>query len=535
VSTLSAHVREAGERAAFARLIPGEASAIRKGARKPPWSVRNGRLEPLCAIAEVPSAIPREDTLGFLLPPPMRTRHAWKWLRSVSADFALVILNWLLLGALLVPLRMVFPQRWVFRYAAGAPIFLVGVALLHGALITLIGYSGGLYTGSGELREQGRILANAILWSTAVLAIALALQGNPAARITLFFAASGLHGASLVGWRRVFSQPRPNAAAEDARNVLIVGAGSAGRRVASQICSSCRSARHVCGFLDDDRPLRDGVIGRVGDLASLARRAFVDEVILAGAVDRRLAGQVLQEARRLRLDVEVVPELFGCKPVDGVTEQIGDLPMICLHAERLPAATLACKRLFDLLAATVSLVLLSPLLAMIATLIKFDSPGPVLYRAERAGRKGSPFPCFKFRTMVNNADQLKGDLRRANQRRGPFFKIADDPRITRVGRFLRRYSLDELPQLWNVLRGEMSLVGPRPHPLDDFAGYHTEHLARLDMTPGITGLWQVTARRDPSFQRGMELDREYIQRWSLGLDLQILLKTMFAVVRGGGE
>jgi exopolysaccharide biosynthesis polyprenyl glycosylphosphotransferase len=535
VLTLSAHVRRDGETAAFARLIPGETNAIRKGARKPPSSVRNGWVESLCNLAEIPGATQHHDNLAFLLPVPMRTRNAWKWLRSVSADFALVMLDWLLLGAVLVPLRIAFPQRWVFRYAAGAPTFLIGVALLHGALITLIGYSGGLYTGIGELREQGRVLANAILWSTAVLTIALALQGNPAARIALFFAAGVLHGASLFGWRRICSQPRPNAPPVNARNVLIVGAGSAGRRVASYICSSHGSTRHVCGFLDDDRPLRDGVLGHVVDLGSVARRAFIDEVILAGPVDRGLAEQVLREAHRLRLDVEIVPELFGCKPADALIEQIGDLPMICLHAESLPAATLACKRWFDVLGATVALFLVSPLLVFIAALIKLDSPGPVLYRAGRAGRKGMPFPCFKFRTMVHNAEQLKNDLRQANQRRGPFFKIADDPRITHVGRFLRRYSLDELPQLWNVLRGEMSLVGPRPHPLDDFAGYDTEHLARLDMTPGITGLWQVTARRDPSFQSGMELDREYIQRWSLGLDLQILFKTMMVVMRGGGE
>jgi len=137
--------------------------------------------------------------------------------------------------------------------------------------------------------------------------------------------------------------------------------------------------------------------------------------------------------------------------------------------------------------------------------------------------------------MVQNADTLKAILRQSNQRSGPFFKIADDPRITRLGRLLRRYSLDELPQLWNVLKGEMSLVGPRPHPLDDFESYDIEHLARLDVLPGITGLWQVTARRDPSFQRGMDLDREYIQTWSLGSDMRILLKTVLAVVRGSGD
>jgi lipopolysaccharide/colanic/teichoic acid biosynthesis glycosyltransferase len=137
--------------------------------------------------------------------------------------------------------------------------------------------------------------------------------------------------------------------------------------------------------------------------------------------------------------------------------------------------------------------------------------------------------------MVKDADELKERLRERNQRRGAFFKITDDPRITLAGRFLRRYSLDELPQLWNVLIGDMSLVGPRPHPLDDFSAYSIEHLPRLDVTPGITGLWQVTARRDPSFQAGVDLDLEYIRRWSLGLDLRILLRTAAAVLRGSGD
>jgi lipopolysaccharide/colanic/teichoic acid biosynthesis glycosyltransferase len=211
------------------------------------------------------------------------------------------------------------------------------------------------------------------------------------------------------------------------------------------------------------------------------------------------------------------------------------LPVICLHAERLPAAGLALKRVVDVTGAGLGLMLLSPVLAVVAVLIKLDSRGPVLYCAERAGRKGRLFHCYKFRTMVRDADVLKDRLRLNNQRLGPIFKIADDPRITRLGRLLRRYSLDELPQLGNVLRGEMSLVGPRPHPLDDVAGYEIEHLARLDVTPGITGLWQVTSRRDPSFQRGMELDREYIRTWSLGADLRILLRTFLAVVQGSGD
>jgi exopolysaccharide biosynthesis polyprenyl glycosylphosphotransferase len=277
------------------------------------------------------------------------------------------------------------------------------------------------------------------------------------------------------------------------------------------------------------------VIGRVGDLARVARRGFVDEVILAAPHNRSLTTQVLSEARRLHLDVEIIPELFGCKPAESEFERVGDLPVICLHAERLPAAGLVLKRVVDVAGAGLALMVLSPLLAVIWSLIKLDSQGPVVYCAQRAGRKGRLFRCYKFRTMVSDADAMKERLRQSNQRSGAFFKIADDPRITRVGHSLRRYSLDELPQLWNVLKGDMSLVGPRPHPLDDFAEYEIEHLARLDVTPGITGLWQVTARRDPSFQRGMELDREYIRTWSLGSDMRILLKTFLAVARGSGD
>jgi lipopolysaccharide/colanic/teichoic acid biosynthesis glycosyltransferase len=136
--------------------------------------------------------------------------------------------------------------------------------------------------------------------------------------------------------------------------------------------------------------------------------------------------------------------------------------------------------------------------------------------------------------MVAGADELKEKLITRNEREGAFFKMNQDPRITRAGRFLRCYSLDELPQLWNVLRGEMSLVGPRPHPLDDFAHYHLDDLRRLDVTPGITGLWQVTARRDPSFQRNMALDLEYIEKWSLWLDLRILYRTISTVLQGSG-
>jgi exopolysaccharide biosynthesis polyprenyl glycosylphosphotransferase len=319
-----------------------------------------------------------------------------------------------------------------------------------------------------------------------------------------------------------------------ARNVLIVGAGEPGRRIARYLEKHPETGRTVCGFLDDWKPMGNGVIGRVSELTKLARTGFVDEVILAGPHDRKAALRVLGEARRLRLDVKMAPDLFGCEPVRRL-ERLGGIPLIALHEERVPRQGLFLKRGIDVMGSAGALAALAPVLALVGLLIKLDSPGPVLYAAPRVGRKGRPFRCYKFRTMVEAADEMKAKLRERNQRLGPFFKIASDPRITRVGRWLRRYSLDELPQLWNVLQGEMSLVGPRPHPVDDFLTYGIEHFQRLDVTPGITGLWQVTARRDPSFETGMELDLEYIQRWSLGMDLRILLKTAAAVVRGSGD
>jgi exopolysaccharide biosynthesis polyprenyl glycosylphosphotransferase len=345
-----------------------------------------------------------------------------------------------------------------------------------------------------------------------------------------------LHSGGLLAsrWAQLESKRRGAPARGGMRNVLIVGAGGLGHRLASYLEKHPEMGRSVCGFLDDRKLAGKGVMGRTSDLAELARAAFVDEVILAGPHDRDLTLRVLRAAQQLRLDVKMAPDLFGCEPMRE-TEQIGDMPLISLHEERLPVAGLMLKRLLDVAGAGVALIFLAPVLAVLAMLVRLDSPGPVLYAALRAGRKGRAFRCYKFRTMVRDADGLKEKLRERNRRQGPFFKITDDPRITRVGRWLRRYSLDELPQLWNVLKGEMSLVGPRPHPLDDFSEYTIEHLPRLDVTPGMTGLWQVTARRDPSFQTGMKLDIEYIHRWSLGMDLRILLRTAGVVLRGSGE
>ncbi|HEX4773762.1 MAG TPA: sugar transferase [Bryobacteraceae bacterium] len=191
--------------------------------------------------------------------------------------------------------------------------------------------------------------------------------------------------------------------------------------------------------------------------------------------------------------------------------------------------------MIDKLLAGVALVVLAPVFAALAIIISIDSPGGVLYVSRRMGRKGNTFSCYKFRTMVVDAERLKANLHHLNERDGVLFKISNDPRITRVGRFLRKYSVDEFAQLWNVFRGDMSLVGPRPPLANEVEKYQLDHLRRLEVAPGITGLWQVEARSNPSFGRYIELDLQYVRDWNLLLDLKIVLKTIAVVIAGTGQ
>ena len=517
----------------WARMIPGELPPHHRSRKKPSQSVGSAARDNVFKIWTQDAGHQVNEPLARVLPQPLQSRAAWRVFSSIVTDFTLVELNWLLIGAGMTLLATVLPMR--LASIPSSRLWLVGIGLLHGALITLVGYTELLYSSETDLRGQFWALGKSVLLASTFLATCCGLLMG-LVTCELVCLAGLLHFSSLLisRWQEARFSPSSEQAL-DTRNVLIVSAGPVGYRIAKYLEQHPESNRKVCGFLDESRPLGDGVLGRIRELARVARTCFIDEVILAAPEDRDLTLRVLHEARRLRLDVEIVPELFGCDPGSSELGHIGMFPAICVHAEKLPAAGFACKRLIDVLGASSALIFLSPLLALIAAVIKLDSPGPILYAAARAGRKGQLFRCYKFRTMVSDADSQKEKLRKENQRTGPFFKMADDPRITRVGHILRRYSLDELPQLWNVLKGEMSLVGPRPHPLDDVAAYEIEHLARLDVTPGITGLWQVTARRDPSFQLGMDLDREYIRGWSLKGDLAILARTLVAVVKGSGE
>lgn len=409
-----------------------------------------------------------------------------------------------------------FSPAWGLPWAC-LPIFAV--------LVTLFGFSEGLYSYAGDPPSAAvaPVLARSTLFAIALVFIAAWDEVRPLAAFTIF--ASSLTGLVLWRWVRRFVRSRRRRETE-ARNILIIGGGPIARSIAQALRKDPLHGANVCGFVDDELPLSPAVLGRIADLDWLARAEFIDEVILALPGQPARTREAAEVAFRNHLDIRAVPDLPPGPWPDSGIDQIGEVPVITLHREPLPSAALFLKRLLDVTGGAFGLVLASPLMAIMALLIRLDSPGPVVYSAERTGVKGRRFRCYKFRSMVTNAEHLKEELRARNQRQGPIFKIEDDPRVTRIGRIIRRYSLDELPQLWSVLRGEMSLVGPRPHPIDEVNHYELQHYRRLDVKPGITGLWQITARDCPSFELSMHLDLTYIENWTLLLDLRILAGTV---------
>jgi exopolysaccharide biosynthesis polyprenyl glycosylphosphotransferase len=277
--------------------------------------------------------------------------------------------------------------------------------------------------------------------------------------------------------------------------------------------------------------------GMAGDFTALLHRHSINLVVIdltgLAATD---VFPVLAACEREGVETVVRAGIFHTPVFRPEIDNLGGEPVICYRAQTAPAGHLLVKRLFDFLGATLLLVLSLPGLAVIIAVIKFTSSGPVFFRQRRCGLNGRPFEMIKFRSMVCDAETLKADLTSRNEMKGPVFKLRNDPRVTRAGGFLRRHGLDELPQLWNVLRGEMSLVGPRPLPVDEVHRFDDDsHRRRLSVLPGLTCLWQVRGRNDiVDFAEWVRLDLEYIDHWSLWLDFKILLATIPAVLFGRG-
>ena len=325
------------------------------------------------------------------------------------------------------------------------------------------------------------------------------------------------------------------------KNVLIVGTGPEAHALRHHLESIRHLGYTFKGFIEltgsktDFTATSGDVVGTLDTLFQHARKQFVDEIFFTTPCERIVVQDTLEQARIHGVDLRVVPDLYGTLAWNNPIEYVGQFPTIPLHCGYVPEVGFLVKRVMDILFSTISLITLAPVFLAISIAIKLDSRGPIFYSSERIGKKGVVFRCMKFRTMVRDAERRRADVMHMNERDGVLFKISNDPRITKVGTFLRKYSLDELPQFFNVLKGDMSVVGPRPPIASEVKEYKLSHLRRLDVTPGVTGLWQVQARQDPSFDNYISLDVTYIENWSIWLDLKIILRTIAVVFSGTGS
>jgi exopolysaccharide biosynthesis polyprenyl glycosylphosphotransferase len=360
----------------------------------------------------------------------------------------------------------------------------------------------------------------------------------------IMFVYAGLLIVALVGTARLVRRlimARLRQAGQGIDRLLVIGAGEVGRAVMRNIIAQPELGYQIVGFLDDD-PTKSNTdigpikaLGPVENLSEVIKAYDINQVIitLPWQYHRKTVRLVL-EAEEAGVRARVVPDLFQLSLGGVDVETINGIPLISIKQTALTGWNLILKRALDLSLSLVIVLLTAPLWALIALAIKLDSPGPVFFTQERAGKYGRPFKVYKFRSMYVGAEAEQQKLAAQNEASGPLFKIRDDPRRTRVGRFIRRTSLDELPQFINVIRGEMSIVGPRPALFSEVAQYQDWQRKRLEIQPGITGLWQVSGRSDLTFDEMVMLDIYYGENWSLGADIRIMLRTIPQVLFGDG-
>jgi exopolysaccharide biosynthesis polyprenyl glycosylphosphotransferase len=398
----------------------------------------------------------------------------------------------------------------------------------------------GLYDWDRVKARRSEVLrvCGAASGGTLIAAIFPLISVSGAFRVDLllpfFFLVAGL----MLAWRAAL-RSTTTMLGPASRNLLIVGAGPRGQELYSHIKAEGNGQVNFVGFVDSDMRPEHTTITPVCTLDELERFLMdqeLDEVLIALPVKSRYVEiqRTIQICERVGVPVQYSASIFTHARLEPRVEYSFSGPVLSVPAA-LDGPRLLVKRAIDVVGAALALLLLSPVLVAVAVAVKLTSPGPVLFAQPRYGRDRRRFTMYKFRSMVDGAEAQQVHLEELNEIHGPVFKIRLDPRITSLGRFLRRTSLDELPQLWNVLRGEMSLVGPRPLPIRDVGQFAEPWLMRrFSVFPGITGLWQVSGRSHVSFDDWIRMDLTYIDRWSLALDLWILARTIPAVLSGRG-
>ena len=331
--------------------------------------------------------------------------------------------------------------------------------------------------------------------------------------------------------RRFFAARR--ASGQLARRVLMIGDNTESERFAAMFVDEPELGYEIVGQIDPTLATDPTELTTTVLIAARAERAH-GVVIAATAIDMQSSNRLIRDLVEAGIHVELSSTLADIASDRLTVRPLGRFPVVYVEPRSRHGWRATAKRIFDVVLASIVLFVLSPLLILVALLVKRDSPGPVLFRQERVGQDGIPFMVLKFRTMVTNAEELLAELAAENEGAGPLFKMKGDPRVTKIGAFLRKTSLDEFPQLWNVIRGEMSLVGPRPALRAEMTDWDNELYARLRVKPGITGMWQVSGRSGTTFEEYTRLDLYYVDNWSLVVDLAILAKTVPAILKSDG-
>jgi exopolysaccharide biosynthesis polyprenyl glycosylphosphotransferase len=421
-----------------------------------------------------------------------------------------------------------------FRFGQLWPSHDFWLVLLVAPFVTLaFGAGFGLYRTHqySSLEEFRRIVLSLSMTVTAIVMLSFWSKAS-FSRLWIGYSwmlALVLAGVSRRLWHREIR--RGWTAGQLTFDTLIVGTNQEADHLADLLTHSRLGYRPLGFVATSTLPATSGslpVLGPIGQLRELIRQTGANCVFVAATAVQAADVKHVLKARRLDgIEIRVTANIPAMLATTRVTPRsIGGLMTLSINAVRLTRAQAIAKRTFDLVVSSIGLLFVWPLLVAIAVAIKLDDGGPVLFRQARVGRHRQPFTLLKFRTMVQGAELRLAELMGRNEADGPLFKLRDDPRITRVGRFLRRYSLDELPQLFNVLRGEMSLVGPRPPLPSEVALYQDWQLDRLEVRPGITGLWQVSGRSELSFDEYVRLDLFYIENWSMLYDLFVVAKTI---------
>jgi exopolysaccharide biosynthesis polyprenyl glycosylphosphotransferase len=465
-------------------------------------------------------------------------RRAQWVVRLLAADIVV------LLAAFVLAYRLrVLLDRPLGRAAAPLAyyVWLLGlmVPMWIGLLVVLGAYGMGWTTRSRAWLAL-RVSTIGFIAVTAVLFLVKAEEVNRSV-LALF---AGVSGAGLWAERALILAWLRRARRSDrwSRAAMVVGTGERARRLVAALDRYPEAGWVVRGCLSVDPMdppipmLGAPVIGSLADLPELLQGDLVvDEVFFAVGPERlEVLADALETCESLGVDTRVLVDLYRPAQAHPFVEELFGLPVYGFSPTLTRQGVLAAKRALDVLGATALLVLLLPFLVGIAVVIRLTSRGPIIFRQQRAGFHGRRFDMYKFRTMIEGAEQQRDGLAHLNEREGPVFKITGDPRLTAVGCFLRRTSLDELPQLVNVLKGEMSLVGPRPLPVYEARHIKGAQRRRLAMRPGMTGLWQVSGRNAVDFDGWMRLDLLYVDQWSFDLDLRILLRTIPVVLWGDG-